>query len=333
MKILVIRFSSIGDIVLTTPVLRALKEQIPSLELHFLTKSVFKSVVANNPNIDRVFTIDSSVSEVLLELKSEQYDYIIDLHKNARTLGLRIKLGRPVHTFPKLNWKKLLLVKVKKNFLPKLHIVERYFMAVAKLGVVNDNLPCEFYISEMDEVNLQEKFGLQNKSFVAIAIGAQFATKRMPLNKLKEIIEKIDFPIVLVGGPMDISFAESLLSMLPDQAIYSACGTYNLAQSASIVKQSKVLLTNDTGMMHIASCFELPIVSVWGNTVPAFGMYPYFPKHPELFSQHEVAGLSCRPCSKIGYQKCPKGHFNCMNQQDSSSISHEIKSRFGVSSK
>jgi ADP-heptose:LPS heptosyltransferase len=331
MKILVIRFSSIGDIVLTTPVLRALKKQIPAVELHFLTKAGFKTVVANNPHIDRVFTIDSRISEVLQELKSEQYDYIIDLHKNARTLALRIKLGRPVYAFPKLNWKKLLLVKLKKNLLPNLHIVERYFMAVEKLGVVNDNLPSEFYISEKDEVNLLEKFGLQTKSFVSIAIGAQFATKRMPLKKLKEIIEKINLPIVLVGGPMDVSFAESLLSMFPNHAMYSACGIFNLAQSASIVKQSKVLLTNDTGMMHIASCFQLPIVSVWGNTVPAFGMYPYLPQHPELFSLHEVAGLSCRPCSKIGYQKCPKGHFNCMNKQDSGAISQEIKSRFGVS--
>lgn len=331
MKILVIRFSSIGDIVLTTPVLRALKKQIPAVELHFLTKVGFKTVVANNPHIDRVFTIDSRISEVLQELKSEQYDYIIDLHKNARTLALRIKLGKPVYTFPKLNWQKLLLVKLKKNLLPKLHIVERYFMAVEKLGVVNDNLPSEFYISEKDEVNLLEKFGLQTKSFVTIAIGAQFATKRMPQNKLKEIIVKIDLPIVLVGGPMDISFANSLLSMFPDQVIYSACGTYNLAQSASIVKQSKVLLTNDTGMMHIASCFQLPIVSVWGNTVPALGMYPYFPGNPELFSIHEVKGLNCRPCSKIGFQKCPKGHFNCMNLQDSAAISQEMKTRFGVS--
>ena len=331
MKILVIRFSSIGDIVLTTPVLRALKKQIPAVELHFLTKAGFKMVVANNPHIDRVFTIDSRISEVLQELKSEQYDYIIDLHKNARTLALRIKLGKPAYTFPKLNWKKLLLVKLKKNLLPKLHIVERYFMAVEKLGVVNDNLPSEFYISEKDEVNLLEKFGLQTKSFVTIAIGAQFATKRMPLTKLKEIIEKIELPIVLVGGPMDISFADALLSMFPDQVIYSACGTYNLAQSASIVKQSKVLLTNDTGMMHIASCFQLPIVSVWGNTVPALGMYPYFPGNSELFSIHEVKGLNCRPCSKIGFQKCPKGHFNCMNLQDSVAISQEIKTRFGVS--
>ena len=330
MKILVIRFSSIGDIVLTTPVLRALKKQIPAVELHFLTKAGFKTVVANNPHIDRVFTIDSRISEVLQELKSEQYDYIIDLHKNARTLALRIKLGKPAYTFPKLNWKKLLLVKLKKNLLPKLHIVERYFMAVEKLGVVNDNLPSEFYISEKDEVNLLEKFGLQTKSFVTIAIGAQFATKRMPLTKLKEIIEKIELPIVLVGGPMDISFEDALLSMFPDQAIYSACGTYNLAQSASIVKQSKVLLTNDTGMMHIASCFQLPIVSVWGNTVPTLGMFPYLPENPELFSIHEVKGLNCRPCSKIGFQKCPKGHFNCMNLQDSAAISKEIKTRVGV---
>jgi ADP-heptose:LPS heptosyltransferase len=107
----------------------------------------------------------------------------------------------------------------------------------------------------------------------------------------------------------------------------NACGSFTLQQSASIVQQSKVLLTNDTGLMHIASCFEVPVVSVWGNTVPVLGMYPYYPQKRSLFSIHEVTNLNCRPCSKIGFKECPKGHFNCMKLQDSKRIASDVNER------
>lgn len=324
MKILIVRFSSIGDVVLTTPVVRALKLQIPNSEIHYITKKAFKEVLEHNPHIDRLFTIEKSISEVLPALKKEKYDFVIDLHKNTRTLALKLKLGRPAYAFPKLNLEKWLLVNWKRKSMPDLHVVDRYFKAVEKLGVINDQLPGEFYIDSKDEVNLETHFGKQLNDFISIAVGAQFATKRIPLNKLQEIIAKIDQPIVLVGGPTDVDFANQILTFFPNKSIYSACGNFNLAQSASIVKQSKILLTNDTGMMHIAACFNVPIVSVWGNTVPEFGMYPYYPNNKEMYSIHEVTGLSCRPCSKIGFQKCPKGHFNCMQLQNSNEISNTI---------
>lgn len=324
MKILVIRFSSIGDVVLTTPIVRALKQQLPNAEIHFITKKQFKEVLEHNPNIDRLFTIDKSISEVIPELKKEKYDYLIDLHKNTRTLALKFKLGKKAYSFPKLNFQKWLLVNLKKDKMPKVHIVDRYFKAVEELGVSNDRLPCDFFIDPKDEVNMEERFGLASKTYITIAIGAQFATKRMPLEKLQEIIQKIQLPIVLLGGPTDVERANEIMSTLPDKNILSSCGDFNLAQSASIVKQSNVLLSNDTGMMHIAACFEVPVVSVWGNTVPEFGMYPYFPKNQDAFSIHEVQGLSCRPCSKIGFQKCPKGHFKCMNLQNAEEIVESI---------
>lgn len=327
MKILIVRFSSIGDVVLTTPVVRSLKLQIPISEIHYITKKVFKDVLEHNPHIDRLFTIEKSISEVLPALKKEKYDYIIDLHKNTRTLALKLKLGRPSYSFPKLNLEKWLLVNWKRKAMPDIHVVDRYFKAVEKLGVKNDQLPGEFYIDAKDEVNVSDLFGKQINGFISIAVGAQFATKRIPLNKLEEIIAKIDQPIILIGGPMDVEFANQVLAAFPDKNIHSACGNFNLAQSASIVKQSKVLLTNDTGMMHIAACFNVPIVSVWGNTVPEFGMYPYYPKNKEMYSIHEVTGLSCRPCSKIGFQECPKGHFNCMQLQNSDEISESLKEK------
>jgi ADP-heptose:LPS heptosyltransferase len=328
MKVLVIRFSSIGDVVLTTPVLRALREQRPNVEIHFLTKRSFSSLLANNPNIDKLHCIERSVREVLLELKAEKFDRVIDLHNNIRTLELKLRLGVKAHSFPKLNLDKWLLVRFKNRKMPDVHVVDRYFQAVKQLGVVNQASNCELVIPVDQKVDIEKVFGLIPHSYVCIAIGAQFATKRMPMNKLKEVIELINFPIVLSGGPTDSELAEALVNAFPEKKIISAAGTFSLLQSADIVRQAKVLLTNDTGLMHIATCFSVPIVSVWGNTVPELGMYPYYPQNKTLYSIHEVKDLSCRPCSKIGFQACPKGHFNCMQQQDTEKIAADLRKHF-----
>lgn len=326
MKILVIRFSSIGDVVLTTPVVRCLKQQIPDIEIHFITKKSFQPILQDNPYIDKLITIQSSINEVISELKKEKYDWVIDLHKNVRTLSLKQKLGVPSRSFPKMNLEKWMLVKFKIDRMPKIHIVDRYFETVKHLGVKNDLQPCDFFISNDAYVNIENTFELTS-SYITIAIGAQFATKRMNFEKLSEIISQLDETIIIVGGSMDNELAQQLIDHFPSKTIKNACGDFSLQQSASIVKQSKLIITNDTGLMHIASCYQIPTVSVWGNTVPALGMYPYFPEKPELFSIHEVEGLNCRPCSKIGFQKCPKGHFNCINQLDTGAIVLDIEKK------
>jgi ADP-heptose:LPS heptosyltransferase len=144
------------------------------------------------------------------------------------------------------------------------------------------------------------------------------------------VVEQIQFPVVLSGGPMDKETADNIIKALPNQKIINACGGFSLRQSASIVKQAAVLLTHDTGLMHIASAFQIPIVSVWGNTVPALGMYPYYPQDKNGFSIHEVNDLNCRPCSKIGFNTCPKKHFNCMNLQDAKAIAEDVNFKFNA---
>lgn len=323
MKILVVRFSSIGDIVLTTPVLRSLKQQIPSSEIHFLTKKQFASILEGNNNVAKIISIKDSINEVLKLLKAEKYDHVVDLHNNIRTLSLKKKLRTPSTTFSKLNWKKWLLVQFKRNRLPAVHVVDRYFESVRLLGVKNDNGLGEFNISTGQTVDVHKEFGVLPKEFVCIAIGAKFKTKQMPKDLLISIIKAVNKPIVLVGDREDYRIANEIV-LGESQKIFNACGKYDLKGSASIVRQCSKLLTNDTGMMHIAACFNIPIVSVWGNTVPELGMYPYYPNKAEMYSIHEVKGLNCRPCSKIGYQKCPKGHFHCMKQQDSDAIINDL---------
>ena len=141
------------------------------------------------------------------------------------------------------------------------------------------------------------------------------------------ILKKSNLPIVLLGNVQDDTKAQEIINKLISQEVHSFCGKFNLLQSASLVQQSAVLLTHDTGLMHIAACFETPIVSVWGNTTPELGMYPYTPTRKDQAVLIEVKGLSCRPCSKIGFQNCPKGHFSCMNLQDVEEISDEIRKK------
>lgn len=327
MKILVVRFSSIGDIVLTTPVLTAIKNQCPDCEIHFLTKKAFSILLENNTQIDKLYTIEKSIDEVVNDLKEENYTHVVDLHNNLRTRALQSKLKVKTSRFPKLNIKKWWLVRFKIDRLPKIHVVDRYFQAVRALGVTNQGEAIHFSIAPHNEVDVKAHLGLAPKTYRSVALGAQFRTKQMPVDLLVKILQKIEGPIVLVGGPTDEANANEVINRMNSDIIYNATGLFNVQESASIVKQSLGLLTNDTGMMHIAAGLNVPITSVWGNTVPEFGMYPYLPKRPELFSIHEVKGLSCRPCSKIGFQECPKKHFDCMNKQNADKIASDFEQR------
>ena len=320
-KILIIRFSSIGDIVLTTPVIRCIKEQVKDAEVHYLTKKSFEKIVSLNPNVSKTHSIEKDISEVIDVLKMEKYDYIIDLHNNIRSLRVKQALGTNSFSFNKLNFKKWLLVTFNINKLPAIHIVERYLEPLKQLGIVNDLKGLEFYIPEKDEVQLSSLPLPQQKDYIGIVIGAAHFTKRLPLEKIIEVCKKLQQPIVLLGGKEDKEIGEKIATAVGEK-VYNACGIYNLQQSASLVKQAKAIITNDTGLMHIAAAFKKDIVSVWGNTVPEFGMYPYLSGKGEngRGAIIQVNGLPCRPCSKIGYQKCPKGHFKCMTAIDSNTI-------------
>jgi ADP-heptose:LPS heptosyltransferase len=324
-KVLVVRFSSIGDIVLTTPVLRSLKDQLSGVEVHFLTKRSFAGTLELNPDIDRLFTIDESINECLEDLKRQSYAHVIDLHNNIRTSTLALKLGVPVTRFPKYNVKKWLYVRFKIDKLPNVHIVDRYFKTVEKLGVQDRGYAVSFPLGDDDMVDLNEHQIEQGK-YVCIAVGARFATKQIPVKSLVKIIDSMESRVVLLGGNGDVDRStEVLRSVQHPEDVVDLTGRLSLRQSASVVQRCDKLLTGDTGLMHIASAFDVQIESVWGNTTPKLGMYPYRPKNADSFFIHEVEGLDCRPCSKIGFEKCPKGHFKCMNDQNLDKIVSRLK--------
>lgn len=315
-KILVIRFSSIGDIVLTTPVIRCLKQQIEgNVEIHYLTKKQYQSVIEFSPYVSKIHTIEKSTNEIIEALKQEQFDYIIDLHKNLRSKRVIKSLKCLSFTFDKINYKKWLLTTFKINKLPNIHIVDRYMKAVQALGVTNDEKGLEYFVDDKDVVQLSDLPITHQTGYIGFAIGAQHPTKRLPVAKIVSICKKINQPILLLGGKEDIRSADRIMQEV-GESVYNTCGKYSINQSASLVQQSRALITHDTGLMHIGVAFGVKIISVWGNTVPAFGMYPYYPNNHEKFSIIENKNLKCRPCSKLGHDSCPKKHFKCMNDID-----------------
>ncbi|MCB9246225.1 MAG: glycosyltransferase family 9 protein [Flavobacteriales bacterium] len=311
-KVLIVRFSSIGDIVLTTPVVRCLHIQRPDLELHYLTKPAFRSIVEPLEGIERVHLLDANWRKMVRSLRDEHFDLIVDLHNNMRSHRLSLELRVPTRRFRKLNFKKWLLVQFGINRLPAIHIAERYLETVRILGIEYDRKGLDFVIPRETTIPIP----LPDK-FIALALGAQHATKKLPLDKLTELCSLMDAPIVLLGGPEDHEIGETLEAEFPH--VVNLAGHCSLAQSALVCSKSRVLITHDTGMMHIGASLHVPILSVWGNTVPELGMYPLEPEEgSEIF---QVSGLSCRPCSKIGFDSCPKGHFKCMREQDLAALS------------
>lgn len=324
MKILILRFSSIGDIVLTTPVIRTLKNQL-NAEIHYATKPEYAHILKANPNVSKVHVYQGSLRKLIKKLKGEKFDFVVDLHNNLRTSLIKIGLGKKSKTLKKLNLRKWLLVNFKINLLPNIHIVDRYLDTIASLGTTKDEEGLEYFIPEKDEVEIDWLPETHQNGYAAVVIGAKFNTKKLPVRRLIELCDRINKPIVLIGGKEDMAVAQEIesffkrgtekeeeaIEVLNKKAIiFNACGKFSLNQSAHLIKTARWVFTHDTGMMHIAAAFKKQVYSIWGNTVPAFGMYPYQTK----FSIFENNQIGCRPCSKIGFNKCPKGHFKCMNE-------------------
>jgi len=301
--------------VLTTPIIRALKQQL-ECELHVLTKEKFSVITENNPFVDKVYKFEQKIKEVIPELKAENYDFVVDLQKNMRSIKLRRALGNPGASFPKLNKEKWLLVNFKINRLPNVHIVDRYFEAVKQLNVINDDKGLDFFIPENEELKPATIHEKLPGGYIGFVIGGMHKTKMFPVEKVIEVIDKLRLPVVLLGGKEDKDTGDQIVSHTINKLVINTCGKYSLNQSASLVQQSKLILTNDTGLMHIAAAFKKPIISIWGNTIPEFGMYPYLPGYEKRSVLVQVNNLKCRPCSKIGFKKCPKKHFKCMMDQD-----------------
>jgi len=324
-KFLIIRFSSIGDIVLTSPVARCLKIQFTGAEIHYLTKKRNADLLIASPYIDKIHVLDDSLPETIRKLKIEKYDYIIDLHNSLRSLRVKLELKTKSFSFNKLNINKFLLTRFKIHCMPDVHIVDRNLATLQPFNVTNDGKGLDHFIPAEDEILMTELPETFQNGYVAIVLAGTYTTKKVPVEKYRQLISKGNYPYILIGGKNETALAATILKYNTGNVL-DFTGKLRINQSASLVKNARLVISNDTGLMHIAAAYHKKILSIWGNTVPEFGMSPYMPgKGSEIL---EIKGLSCRPCSKLGYHKCPRKHFRCMNDISESSIVNWVKREF-----
>ncbi|TAF56746.1 MAG: glycosyltransferase family 9 protein [Sphingobacteriia bacterium] len=329
-KILVVRFSSIGDIVLTTLALRCLRQQLPQAQIHFLCKAAMAAVLEASPYIDHHHHFKGDLSATIQALKAENFDLVVDWHKNFRSFRLAMALRVPVLSYQKLSWEKFLLTRFGINRMPQRHIALRCLDALAPLGIQDDGQGLDYFIPagkglDENDLPLSHRFG-----YVALVIGASYATKKLPTDKLIALCGKIDYPLVLVGGKEDAAAGEAIAAAHPIR-VYNACGKFSLHASAGIVQKAKLVISHDTGLQYMACAFGKTVLAVWGGTSPLLAVEPFYgTAHPIAHTNFLVPGLSCQPCSNYGTKKCPKGHFNCMQLQDLTAMAQLAMKSLGL---
>lgn len=331
-KVLVIRFNSIGDIVLTTPVVEALHKA--SYEVHYLVKGVFKEILETNPYVYKIWTIKDRVSEVTNLLKKEGFDVVVDLHNNIRSLQVKQALKVRSLTLKKNRVPYYLLTKFGVNSLfnrvKERHIVYRFLDVLGPLGIAVGEPTPHYYISSDVRKSLI-KLKLPDK-YIVIVTGAAWATKQIPVDKIVDTIDQLPtLHIILIGGPADMNTAMGIMKSVrtkQHRQVINLTGQLSISQSAAVIEKSTVVLSGDTGMMHIAASLGISVVGVFGSTHPILGYTPFY---SSLYAKQPISSivqndtLNCRPCTKQGQDKCPKGHFKCMNDIPIDSIIQKLK--------
>ncbi len=306
-EILVIRFSSIGDIVLCTPVFRVLKHKYPQANITFLTKKKFSNLLKGNEYIDEILSWDDQNDRNKLTLKS--FDAVVDLHSNLRSFIVKLRFWQaPSVSVKKKNLFKFLFTLTKWKIFSVNSIVARYIEILQPFGIENDEQGLDFVVAETgNTANI-------SGDYAVVVLGGTYASKRIPENKLEELFAEMQkIKVVLIGGTEETELGQRLAEKFPESVI-SVCGKLGVNESASVIQSSKVVISADTGMAHIAAALGKPIGLIWGNTSKDYGMSPVMKQGVEL-KDFEVGDIGCWPCSKLGYSDCPKGHFTCMQAQ------------------
>lgn len=297
---------------LTSPVVRSLSRSPQIREVHFLSKKSFQDLLLPNPYLTQVHSLQSPFKNTIQELRAENFDHIIDLHNNLRSWRISRALGCPSSRVDKYNWSKYQMTRFQIRDIEVPHIVDRYGATLGRLGIELDAEGLDFFIPKEAEESAilelqQSAIGGQLGKSLAVVLGASYRTKRWITSNFIDLLNALKRPALLLGGPDMEQEAVDLEKGLTIP-FFNAVGKYGIWESAAMMKQCESVLAHDTGFMHIAAAFGMKIYSIWGNTVPEFGMTPYKTAYEIL----EVSDLSCRPCSKLGFDTCPKRHFRCM---------------------
>ena len=328
-KILVIRFSSIGDIVLATPLLRVLRIRFPSAQVDFLVREEYAELIRSNKNLNHIIALDttrgfSGLYRLKKQLHNERYDLVMDIHNSLRSRYIRWMLGaRDTVVIRKRIIARTMLLLLKKNFYRSvISVSDRYIEPVHKYGIENDGKGLELHIPadiRMQASTKMNTFGiLSSDKMIGFCPSAKHATKCWPQERFAELggrlANKYGVKILLFGGPEDrekcLGIARSINDRTGRNVAVDLSGELSLLESAAAMESCMVLVTNDTGLMHIASAVKVKVIAIFGPTVREFGFFPVGSSQIVL----ERKGLYCRPCSHIGGKACPEGHFRCMNE-------------------
>ncbi len=305
-KILIIRLSSLGDILLTTPFIRSLKNKHQSVQLDFILKKHYQDALKFNPHITNLFLYDTpkeNISILISELKKEKYDLIIDLQNNFRSAEIVKSLKIKTLKFNKRSFDKFLLVNFKINRLQDApSIPERYSLTIPDFKLDDEGLELYTKNNSSDLLNGKEKI-------IGFVPGSRHFTKKWPkeyYEKLGTFLTKSGYTIALLGGKDDLAICHEISEKIVGSI--NLCNQDDLLQTCADMKECKVIVCNDSGLMHAACAMNIPVLAFFGSTVKEFGFFPY--KNSNLILENN--SLSCRPCSHIGRETCPKGHFRCM---------------------
>ena len=326
MKALVICGPSIGDVVFATPIIRALKVQLDEVELHILADLSSAFTLDENPYVDNIHFSNSSIWKDYHRIKSEKFDIVVNLSEDRKSKYLAFLLNGKTYALNSIRLKQWLMINLKIDQLPNDHLVDRMFEGLSGLQIKPDELGLDYFIPDKDKVAKEWLPKAFWEGYVVFCINASHNTRKLTVSRMIELCDKINKPIVLLGSkedadtgetiskffnqPASVGYEKGLLQLNKRTIVHNACGKFNHNQMASVVKQSRAIFTFDNDFIPIASAFKKEIFGLWGNTVLLFGRYPYRTK----FTVLENNKTSCRPCSSSGFSKCPKGHFNCMNQ-------------------
>ncbi len=319
MKLLVIRFASAAEIIQTSPLLRCLKNQVPGLVLHFLCDDKNRAVAEFNPHIDKLHVLAHSYELMKEELKTEGYDFIIDLQHNNLSRRLTHELQVKTFLVKTAAARKKLYTRFKINLLPHTHLTERFIEAAAHFGINQDGGGLDFFIPDKEETTKKDIPASHYAGYIIAVIGADYETRKWPVEYWKEFCTAIDHPVILVGHPGD-AVAGNDIAFVDDIKVYNACGKFSMNETADLISKSKLVISTDSVFMHMAAAFKKPLITLWGNSTPAFGEYPWYGKkflagRDQLpYEVIEAGKLWCRPCSTEGFPRCPRGHFKCMKQ-------------------
>lgn len=325
-KVLIIRFSSIGDIILTSPLLRILRKRLPNSQIDFLVRKEYSELVKFNPNVSNVIEFDTAkglkgLYEAAKSIKENSYDILLDLHNNLRSNYIKLFSKAKYLSINKRILKRFLLVKFKINLYSNyISVADRYLETIDFLKVDNDNMGLDLYYPETVLEELNEKLNYYNvrdyNYIIGVAPTAKHYTKIWEkenyIQLLTTIANKYNPFIFLFGSNSEEDYIESIAKSIKrnvnKDCVANMAGKLSLIETAALIDKCRVVISNDTGLMHMAAARKRKIVAIFGSTVKEFGFFPYGTESIIV----ENNNLKCRPCSHIGRDKCPKNHFKCM---------------------